>query len=69
MDDARRTAVRQWLQKAERDLASALRLLAGEPPFLDTAAYHCQQAAEKPSRLSSHLGTDHCAECMTWSCW
>ena len=47
MDDARQTAVRQWLQKAERDLASALRLLAGEPPFLDTAVYHCQQAAEK----------------------
>lgn len=33
--------------KAERDLASAIRLLDGEPPFLDTAVYHCQQAAEK----------------------
>lgn len=33
--------------QAERDLASAIRLLEGEPPFLDTAVYHCQQAAEK----------------------
>lgn len=47
MDDARRTAVRQWLDKAERDLASAVRLLEGEPPFPDTAVYHCQQAGEK----------------------
>jgi hypothetical protein len=37
----------QRLDKAERDLASALRLLEGEPPFPDTAVYHCQQAAEK----------------------
>jgi HEPN domain-containing protein len=47
MDDARRTPVRQWLDKAERDLASAVRLLEGEPPFPDTAVYHCQQAGEK----------------------
>ena len=29
------------------DLASAQRLAAGNDPLLDTAAYHCQQAAEK----------------------
>jgi len=48
-DDAaeRVVVVEQWLRKAERDLASARRLLDGEPPFLDTAVYHCQQAAEK----------------------
>ena len=48
-DDAaeRVLVVEQWLRKAERDLASARRLLDGEPPFLDTAVYHCQQAAEK----------------------
>jgi HEPN domain-containing protein len=37
----------QWMEKARRDLASAMRLLDGEPPYLDTAVYHCQQAAEK----------------------
>jgi len=37
----------QWMEKARRDLASAIRLLDGEPPYLDTAVYHCQQAAEK----------------------
>jgi len=47
MDDTKATVVREWILKAERDLASALRLLEGDPPFLDTAVYHCQQAAEK----------------------
>jgi HEPN domain-containing protein len=37
----------EWIEKAERDLASALRLLDGTPPYLDTAVYHCQQAGEK----------------------
>ena len=39
--------VGEWIEKAERDLASALRLLDGTPPYLDTAVYHCQQAGEK----------------------
>lgn len=47
MGDPREFVVREWIVKAERDLASAVRLLEGEPPFLDTAVYHCQQAAEK----------------------
>jgi HEPN domain-containing protein len=47
MADARRTEARRWLDKAERDLASAVRLLDGDPPYTDTAVYHCQQAAEK----------------------
>jgi HEPN domain-containing protein len=47
MDERRETVVREWIVKAERDLASAIRLLDGEPPFLDTAVYHCQQTAEK----------------------
>jgi HEPN domain-containing protein len=29
------------------DLRSAKRLFTDEPPILDTAAYHCQQSAEK----------------------
>lgn len=36
-----------WLRKAISDLGSAKRLADSDPPFLDTAAYHCQQAAEK----------------------
>lgn len=47
MDEATRAEVTAWLAKAERDLDSAKRLLAGKPPYRDTAAYHCQQAAEK----------------------
>lgn len=39
--------VRNWLTKAQRDLAAAHKLAAGTDPFLDIAIYHCQQAAEK----------------------
>lgn len=47
MDEAKRELVAAWLTKAQHDLASA-RKLAGPPdPLLDTALYHCQQAAEK----------------------
>lgn len=45
MDDAKRDLVRAWLLRA--DLASARKLAAGADPLLDTAIYHCQQAAEK----------------------
>lgn len=47
MDEAKIHEIRQWLIKADHDLGSARRLLAGDEPFLDTAVYHCQQAAEK----------------------
>ena len=47
MDEATRAEVDARLAKAQRDLDSAKRLLAGNPPYRDTAAYHCQQAAEK----------------------
>ena len=47
MDDPKTRLARAWLVKANRDLGSAQRL-AGEPAaYLDTAIYHCQQAAEK----------------------
>src|SRR5882672_9266014 len=36
-----------WMVKAWRDLESARRVAAGQPPFFDVAVYHCQQAAEK----------------------
>jgi HEPN domain-containing protein len=47
MDDAKKELVQAWLSKARRDLDSAKRLASGSKPFLDTAIYHCQQAAEK----------------------
>ena len=47
MDEATRSEVEAWLAIARRDLDSAKRLLAGDPPYRDTAAYHCQQSAEK----------------------
>lgn len=38
---------KEELVKAWRDLLSARELADGETSLLDTAAYHCQQAAEK----------------------
>jgi HEPN domain-containing protein len=42
-----RDFVQQWLSKAEADLAAAEVLAAGEMDDYFTAAFHCQQAAEK----------------------
>ena len=47
MDNDRHHLAYQWLTKADHDLRSARRLYTDSPPLLDTAAYHCQQAAEK----------------------
>ncbi|MBN1508671.1 MAG: HEPN domain-containing protein [Sedimentisphaerales bacterium] len=47
MMDAKAQLVRSWLTKAKHDLASACLLATSQPPLLDTAIYHCQQAAEK----------------------
>ena len=41
------TEAKAWMVKAWRDLETARRSAAGEPPFYDIAVYHCQQAAEK----------------------
>ena len=47
MDDAKQELVRAWLIKARNDLTTA-RQVGGLPDGpLDTAIYHCQQAAEK----------------------
>jgi HEPN domain-containing protein len=46
MTDAKVQLVQSWLTKAQ-DLASARVLASSDPPLLDTAIYHCQQAAEK----------------------
>jgi HEPN domain-containing protein len=45
--DEKARLIQQWLTKACHDLRSARRLYSDTPPLLDTAAYHCQQAAEK----------------------
>lgn len=47
MSAAKDELVRSWLIKAHRDLLSARELAEATSPLLDTAAYHCQQAAEK----------------------
>ena len=39
--------VREWLIKAQHDLASAERLLIGQDPLRDTGCFHCQQTVEK----------------------
>jgi HEPN domain-containing protein len=47
MVDSKKFEIGQWLIKANNDLRSAEQLFKAEPPLLDTAVYHCQQAAEK----------------------
>ena len=47
MDEAKHREIGQWLVKAQHDLGSARCLMTGDAPYLDTAVYHCQQAAEK----------------------
>ena len=37
----------EWLTKASRDLMAAEILIDHEPPVLDAACFHCQQAVEK----------------------
>lgn len=50
MSDTKEELTRSWLIKANRDLLSASELAGGATPLLDTAAYHCQQAAEKAAK-------------------
>jgi HEPN domain-containing protein len=46
-EDPHIALARQWLAKSRRDLMMAERAATGEPPLLDMAAFHWQQAAEK----------------------
>ncbi|MCZ7640703.1 MAG: HEPN domain-containing protein [Verrucomicrobia bacterium] len=46
-EEARLELVRDWLTRAGRDLAAAHALAGLSEPLLDSAIYHCQQAAEK----------------------
>ncbi|MBA2432147.1 MAG: HEPN domain-containing protein [Chthoniobacterales bacterium] len=47
MDEARLVLTRAWLVKAGNDLRNARIVSAVQDGPLDTAIYHCQQAAEK----------------------
>ena len=38
---------RRWLVKADDDLAAVRRCVDGDPPLVEPAAFHCQQAVEK----------------------
>jgi HEPN domain-containing protein len=40
-------SVEQWLFHAVSDRRTATVCLAADPPLLDSASFHCQQAAEK----------------------
>src|SRR5438128_5634551 len=47
MDDAKRDLVHAWLVKARNDHTTARQIGSLPDGHLDTAIYHCQQAAEK----------------------
>jgi HEPN domain-containing protein len=47
MSDSKAELARSWLIKSHRDLLSAHELATATVSLLDSAAYHCQQAAEK----------------------
>lgn len=47
MDEALRQLVRAWLIKARNDLDTARQISTLPDGHLDTAIYHCQQAADK----------------------
>lgn len=47
MQPEKAAAVRGWLKKATDDLRGAQIDLAADPPFIEDALFHCQQAVEK----------------------
>jgi hypothetical protein len=47
MDTSKQDLIEAWLKKAKHDLAAAKKIASGDTTYLDTAMYHCQQAAEK----------------------
>jgi len=47
MSDLKSQVIAGWLTKAKHDLQSAKVLSQDKSQILDTAIYHCQQAAEK----------------------
>ena len=56
MQPEKAAAVRGWLSKAADDLRGARIDLDANPPFIEDALFHCQQAAEKALKgfLTAH---------------
>ena len=56
MQPDKAAAVRDWLSKASNDLRGAHIDLDADPPLIEDALFHCQQAAEKTLKgyLTSH---------------
>jgi HEPN domain-containing protein len=59
MVNEKRQEVQAWLRKADNDLRSAQVDLAANPPLIEDALFHCQQAAEKAMKafLTAHDNT------------
>lgn len=47
MDEALAALIRSWIEKASNDLKAARIIAAATDGPIETAIYHCQQAAEK----------------------
>ncbi len=56
MQPEKAAAVRGWLKKSADDLRGARIDLAADPPFIEDALFHCQQAGEKSLKgfLTAH---------------
>jgi HEPN domain-containing protein len=56
MADEKEREVQAWLRKADDDLRSAQVDMAADPPLIEDALFHCQQAAEKAMKafLTAH---------------
>ena len=56
MSDEKQQEVFAWMKKADDDLRSARIIMDAKPPLIETALFHCQQAAEKAMKafLTAH---------------
>jgi HEPN domain-containing protein len=56
MADEKHREVQAWMRRADNDLRSAQVDLAADPPLIEDALFHCQQAAEKAMKafLTAH---------------
>lgn len=56
MADEKSQEVQAWLAKADNDLRGVAVDLAADPPLVEDALFHCQQAAEKAMKafLTAH---------------
>ncbi len=47
MQDEKRHEVTAWMKKAQDDLRTARVAVEADPPLIESALFHCQQAVEK----------------------